>query len=335
MLIKYSALRAQLQKKPPAIYIVTGQDPYLFNESVHLIKQAWRAQGACDESTWSVSSKDDWSTVVYEANAYSLLADTLLLDVSYDQKTIDSAAKTCLTQYSQNPNPRSLILIRAAHVPSKQWQWLTQDPAIMVIQAIPLTPAAFRQWLLSECQQRGFQFEHGTQDLIMQYTQGNLLACAQLIEKLALTHAPGTCLTPAYIMEHLYDQCEYQLYELSDACLTANATKAIHLLRHAYQNKTEATLILWLLTQEVTQLIQLATLLNQAMSFASACQKLKIWSQRIPAYQRALLRLPLPRLYQLLLRCQGLDEAIKSNQSLPIWQGLEQLALDLALSNPL
>jgi DNA polymerase-3 subunit delta len=167
--------------------------------------------------------------------------------------------------------------------------------------------------------------------LIHQYTQGNLLACAQTIEKLALISDKTNVLTAEDVKAQLIYQCEYQLYELADACLTANAEKALHLLRQANNNRTEPTLILWLLTQEVRQLIQLSHALKQQVAFSVACSQQKIWPQRANLYERTLTRLPLARLYELLKNSKQLDEQIKSNQSQQIWNGFEQLALTLCL----
>ncbi len=48
-----------------------------------------------------------------------------------------------------------------------------------------------------------------------------MLACAQAIEKLALVCEEDIQLSIEDVKAQLIDQCEFQLYELADACLSA------------------------------------------------------------------------------------------------------------------
>jgi DNA polymerase-3 subunit delta len=156
-----------------------------------------------------------------------------------------------------------------------------------------------------------------------------MLACAQILEKLPLIIPEETRLTRDMMIEQLHDQCDYQLYELAEACLSGAREKVIHLLRLARQNKTEPTLILWLITQEIRQLIQLDHMRKQSLPLSKACMQLKIWPQRVRLYETTLIRVSQITLQQLLIKSQNLDVNIKSNQSQIFWHDLEQLALAL------
>ena len=75
-------------------------------------------------------------------------------------------------------------------------------------------------------------------DLIYQYTQGNMLACAQVIDKIALSHPPNSQINIEQVQEQLSNQCEHSPFELIDACLLGQADKSIQILRQAANNKT-------------------------------------------------------------------------------------------------
>ena len=331
MLIKYQALIPHLQKKMQAIYVLTGLDHYLLNDAALSIKKAWRQREETDEKIIHLNSAADWHLLQEEANSYSLFAEQVLLDARIEKKTIESVGKTLLGLYLQNINPRCLIVLHANAVPIKQLQWLVNNEHVTVIQITPLTEPALKQWIASQLIQRSISHEPDVPALIHQYTLGNMLACAQVIEKLSLINDEKSILTIDVVKTQLIDQCEFQLYELADACLAANAGKAIHLLRQACTNRAEPTLILWLLTQEIRQLIQLSHLLQQFIPLPTACSQLKIWPQRAKAYEMTLKRLTKTDLYQLLKNSKQLDERIKTGQSRQIWQALEQLALSLCL----
>ena len=329
MNIKYQAIALHLRQKTYPLYILTGQDHYLLNDAALLIKKSWRQRGECDERTVQLNGPSDWELLREEANSYSLFSEFVLLDARCDKKTIEAAGKKIIQHYLQNINSRCLIILRAPHVPSKQLQLLANNEHTVLVQAYPLAPAELQRWITTQLSSHAIRHEQGVPALIHQYTQGNMLACAQVIDKLVLIANEGELLTANMVLEQLSDQCDYQLYELADACLNGRADKAIHLLRQACDNKTEPTLILWLLSQEIRQLIQLNHLLQQSMPLSTACSQLKIWPQRAKAYETTLQRLPLTQLQHLLQNCQQLDEQIKSVQSVTIWHGLERVALAL------
>lgn len=329
MLIKYPALKADLQKKIQAIYVLFGQDHYLLDDAALSIKTAWRKRGDCDEKIIHITTPEDWILLRDEANSYSLFAEHVLLDARFEKKTIDATGKAIISQYLQNTNPRSLIILHAHLIPAKQWQWLTNQENATLVQVFPFTDAAIQTWISAQLQARSIRFMPQVPALIHQYTQGNMLACAQVIEKLALISDAEGILSIDIVREQLVDHCDFQLYELADACLSSNAAKAIQLLRQACNQRTEPTLILWLLSQEIRLLIQLSHSLKQNLPLTTACNQLKIWPQRAKLYEKTLTRLSLAKLYQLLQLSQQLDTRIKTNQSNAIWHGFEQLALAL------
>ncbi len=335
MNIKYQAVAQSLRQKIYPLYMLTGQDHYLLNDAALMIKKAWRQRGECDEKTIHMNGSADWELLREEASSYSLFSEFVLIDARCDKKSIEASGKKMLQNYLQNINSRCLIILRAPNVPGKQLQLLANNEHTVMVQVYPFLPAELQRWITTQLQNHNIRHESEVPALIHQYTQGNMLACAQVVEKLALISNDGGLLTSAMVLEQLSDQCDYQLYELAEACLSARAEKVIHLLRQACQNKTEPTLILWLLSQEVRLLIQLDHLRKQSMPLATACSQLKIWPQRVRAYETTLARIPLARLQQLLQNCQQLDEQIKSNQSITIWHGLESVALALSETPPL
>ncbi len=329
MQIKSQALSSHLQKKIQSLYVVFGSCHYLLNEAVLHIKKAWRLRGETDEIICDINSPTDWQNLLEEANSYSLFYEQVLLDVRFEKKTIDALGKEQLGTYLKNINPQCLIILQAPSVPLKQLQFLSNNEQVMLVQASPLTGHGLQSWIIEQLKMRSIQTAREAPALIYQYTQGNMLAAAQLIEKLSLIASETRALTLEEIQDLLIDQCEYQLYELADACLTANAEKALHLLRQACNNRTEPTLILWLLTQEIRQLIQLSYLSQHNVPFQTACNQQKIWAQRAPMYQKTMSRIPRSKLYQLLQHSKQLDEQIKTSQSLQVWNGFEQLALGI------
>ncbi|KTC78279.1 DNA polymerase III subunit delta [Legionella brunensis] len=332
MLIKQQALNAYLaQHAMPAIYLLIGQDHFLLTEAVTTIKQAWRKKdNDMEETVLHISNPADWSLVNEKANSYTLFSTHTLIDIRYEKQTLDTAGKNFINTYLKNTNPFCLLLIRAPNLPVKQLQSFSNSSQLHTVQIFPLDAPAIQRWIKEQLQQKCIKFEPEIPALIHQYTQGNMLACAQALEKIQLI-ADDSVLTIATTKEQLIDQCNYQLFDLSDACLLQDTDKVIQHLRHAYNSDVEATLILWLLSQDIRHLIRLHDFTQQAIPFATACNQLKIWSQRSKLYQVALRRVPKSLLIQLLQFCKKIDEQIKSSQNSQVWPSLEKVALSLCL----
>lgn len=331
MQIKQQLLAHQIQKKIDPLYVLVGQDNFLIEESLCTIKSSIKKTHDYDEKIISIQSNEDWNKVLEEANSYSLFSETTLLNILYDKKTIDASGKKILTEYLNNVNSRCFIIIRAPNVPVKQLLWLSNHNQVVVVVAYPLNADAMKNWITSQFRFHSFTIHPQVIDLIYKYTQGNMLACAQVIEKIALSNSAGSQITSELALEHLFDQCDYSLYELVDACLSGHSDKAIQILRQAANNKSESTLILWMLTQEIRVLLQLSYLMHLQMDIKTASNQLKIWPQRVNLYQMAVKRFNQVLLEQLLQYCKNIDEQIKSSLNTQVWNSLEKLTLSLCL----
>ncbi|MFA5959201.1 MAG: DNA polymerase III subunit delta [Tatlockia sp.] len=336
MLLKQPALKSHLNQKLAPIYLLFGLDCYLLNKAAEDIKCAFKAGKEVDETVLSITNPSDWAILADEANSYSLFSTHTLIDIRYEKKTLDAPGKAVLTHYLKNINPSCLLLLRTAHFTQKAISWLINQDCVVAVQASALNAQALHHWIAEQLHKNALAFEPQVPALIQQYTQGNMLASAQVIEKLALTAEPQTILSVEVVKDTLVNQCDYQLFELADACLTQSADKAVQLLRYFANTKVEPILVLWMLTQEIRTLIKLGELTKQqAIPFSTACSQLKIWPQKNKLYQNLLNRGEMKLLLQLLRFCQTIDWSIKSNANAPIWNFLEQLTLSLCFLKPI
>ncbi len=333
MIIPQHALDNHLKKGCGPVYWISGQDPYLFNQTVVSIKQAWQQQTQknSEETVLDIQQPQDWAESLQDANTYALFSDYRWLDLRFAKKTVDATGKQALQTYLESPNMRSLVLVRAPEVPVKQIQALANHPHMSVIQVIPYSPPVFKKFITQRLQSLKIRHDPEVPEIIYQYHQANLLACNQFLELLACMHDLGQTLNTTTLMTYLRDQSEFSIYELGDACLHGQTLHALHIFRQIQQAQGEPILILWVLHQAIRNLAQIDHLLT-SLSFQAACQQLKIWTQKIPLYQRAKQRIPADQAKILLKRCQHLDEQIKTNRNNLLWQELEGLVV--ALSAP-
>lgn len=330
MLIKYQALNTIIHKKSFALYILIGTEPYLLNDAAIQIKQALLKQNEFETKLLEINSTAEWADLIQEANSYSLFYEHVLIDARYDKKTIEAKGKELITQYLNDINQRSCIMLRSPMISSKSINWLHQNSNVLIIQVNPLTDALQQQWIETRCKALNIQISRELVHSIHHFTEGNLLATAQLIEKLSIAYPTGIKLTELILNEYLSDERHYDVYQLADACLNGDAKKTLNLLQQAKAQQTEATLVLWILTQEIRRLIQLKKCTEHSeSSIEKACEKLSIWSSRIPIYRKATNRFSLAKLYALLTQCNLVDETIKTSKSFMYWNHLDNIAINM------
>lgn len=323
MIIKPAALSAQLKNHFAAIYLLTGPELLLSDQAAIEIKTAWSKLNPADTTKIELNNAAGWSELFQSAKNYSIFSDLSLIDARYDKKTLDSNSVSLITSYLNQSNARSMIIVRAPNLTTKSLPALSVHANIIHIHFSPLTPNALTQWIQQAFKQHGLNYQPDVPALIHRYSQHNLHACAQIIEKLAMTHNLETRVTCVDIMPHIIDQSEFSMYELADVCLLGDLTKALHIMQRLREDRSQPTLILWLLTQEVRQLLALKNKLSHTPMHL-ACQQQKIWSQRVGLYEQSLNRLTQKNIHYLLQAAQKIDEQIKSNTNQHIWHALEQ-----------
>lgn len=333
MLIKQATLTMELKAPFPSLIFLVGQSVFQTNHLADAIKKSWYTHCQDDVMLSKVfaQSDNDWSIVVQESCSNSLFSTATMLDVVFEKKTLGADARRLLEQCVQQINGQTLIVVRAFELPLKQVQMWTTHPLIYVIATSTPDKKQCLYWLHERLQTITPRFDKDIPLLIFQYTEGNLLASSQVIDHLSLLFDKTSVLTLKEVKELLSNQCHYSLFDLSDACLQGDSLKAIQLIRQSLIDKTEPTLILWLLTQDIRLLMQLEPVANHQSAFRDMAGKLKIWAKRITLYQKACKKFTGKTLADLLHCCYQLDIQIKTNQQTTLWQSLESLALSLCL----
>lgn len=324
MIIKSEALDAHLKSNLLPVYFLTGSDPFLLNSCVDTLKLAWHkahVNTEAEEKRFHLNHANDWAELIAEANTYSLFSEQRLINASWDKKTLDAKGKAALKAYASDINADCMLILQAPLVPIKQWPDFSKHQDIALVTITSPNAGALLRWIENQLRQTQFTYARGVPNLIQEYTQGNMRAAAQTIERLALVHEPGTCLELDDVREQLVDERDYKLYEISGACLEGNTHKALELIYRAKQDQTEPTLILWFLTQELRLLEQI--------NFGASHQALNIRSFRTRQYQLASNRLSKADIHALLRQSQALDVHIKSSSSTLIWRLIEQLCMAL------
>lgn len=344
MLIKQNGFNLLLPTKLPSLFALNGPEVFLAELFKQQFKQAWlknnnETNNPIEFQRIDIVQTQDWQQVTSAFGNYSLFSSLTVLDVVYDKKNLDKEGKSVIQEYLDRDDLSCLLFLHFPQLSNANLKFLADDPrAAQTAVKIP-DKTLVERWISDELRTSYKQFPITLPRLIYQYTQGNLLACSQVLQKIKLAEDNSENLTEKVVLEQLENQCNYQLYELSDTCLTGDTGKALLVFRYALENRYERTLILWVLAQEIRLLIQLNELKSQQNNnWQAAIKQLKIWPSRAHFYQNALQRLDQITLTALLSWCSKLDQLIKTSQTNQIDSAFELLIVSLCLGkemNPL
>lgn len=313
MQIRPEQLAAACQKSLAPIYVVYGDEPLLVQESCDLIRQAARAQGFEERELFHAEANFDWQSLLAEANAMSLFASRKILELRIVNGKPGDKGSKALLEYCEKPSPDNLLLVILPKLDraTLKSKWATAlDKNGVMVPVWPIKPQQLPAWLKQRMTRAGLSPSADAIDLLQQRVEGNLLAAAQEIEKLALI-AESPQIDGESMAQLVADSARYNLYDLTDAALAGQSEQAERMLRGLLSEGVEPIQILWAIARDLRQLNVAASAHAAGQQIDWALKQAGVWDSKISLFRSALNRLSPKLLESLLLACAVLDKKLK------------------------
>jgi DNA polymerase-3 subunit delta len=329
-------LEEALARKLPPVVIVAGEEPLQHMEACDAVRRAAREGGVEEREVLHVEANFAWGRLTEAAASLSLFATRRLIEVRLGSSKPGQEGAKALREYAETlKNGDDILLLSAGKLDYREQKsaWFKAlDKVGLFVPVWPVDASRLGYWLRDRAGRHGLSLDLDAARLLGERTEGNLLAADQELQKLALLLPQGARVTPREVAGGVEDSARYDVFTLMDACLRGERARVTRIMAGLRGEGVEAPIVLWALSRELRLLLSLHQHLDQGQSLEHACkaQKPPIFEKRRPAYQQAIARLPLKRLHKLLLFAQRLDLAIKGGSSVPLWDGLHDLALTLA-----
>ena len=315
---------AQALKATPPWVIVFGDDPLLVEEALDKVRQHARHWGSEERLRLVADGQFDWHQLLDDYQSLSLFASRRLIEVQLQQKPNDTG-KAILSQLLTNPNPDVLLLLhgpRAEKSLSNAAWFKAMSSQGLYLPIYPLADHEFPGWLAHRLQQAGFQASPQALQALAQFTEGNLLAAVQEVEKLTLIY-PAGALDEQQVAAAVLDHARFDLFQWTDTLLGNDANKALRVLARVLEEGIEPPLLLWALGREVDTLLALTTTGDPQRELA----KRRLPPQRKKHYLNAINKLSPGRLRQIGRHLAWLDQHFKRHDDGLIEQGFADLTL--------
>ncbi|MFO1371164.1 MAG: DNA polymerase III subunit delta [Candidatus Competibacteraceae bacterium] len=332
MRLRPDQLPAHLRKTLARLYLVFGEEPLLLQEAVDAIRAKAREQGHSERERLTVDAGFDWNTLRQLASSPSLFASQRLLELRLEHAKPGDAGARALSEYAARPAADAVLLITAGKLDwnTQKSRWFTAlDEVGVVVAATPVDSRQLPTWIEQRLQQRGLHPTPDAVTLLSARVEGNLLAAAQEIEKLALLVTDRT-LTAEAVLAAVGDSARYSIYDFVDAALLAQPERVMRILSGLRSEGVEPVLANWALHREIRLLAGLAFARGQGQALEVALTTQQVWEKRKPLVRQALQRLTLVDCRRLLRACAWTDRLIKGVESGSPWDALLLTSLRLA-----
>jgi len=184
-------LPGQLKQGLAPIYLISGDVPLLIQECCDAIRSSARKIGCEERIILHVEKGFDWSELTQHSQALSLFSSRRLIECHLPTGKPGDAGSKALQSYANEAGPDDILLIIAGKLDAraKTTKWFKAiDKVGVIVQVWPPEGGQFNQWIKTRMQSMGLQPSPGAVNLLAERSEGNMLACHQEIEKLALLY---------------------------------------------------------------------------------------------------------------------------------------------------
>lgn len=231
------------------VYLVVGEDPLLAAEAGDAIRTRAREVGFLEREVFQVDrpSSNAFQPAQHAAEAMSLFASRRVIEIRLPGGK-PGHGEAELLRVIEAAGDDLLVLIFAGRIERDAWQsdWLQRiDQRGASLTLWPVDLGRFPDWLRARFRAAGLVPEAEAVSLLVERTEGNLLAAKQEIEKLALLLPAGARVDAAAVAASSGDSARFDVFQLGKAVGAGDAPRALRLLAGLRAEGTEPVLVLW------------------------------------------------------------------------------------------
>jgi DNA polymerase-3 subunit delta len=316
------------------VYLLAGEEHLLLLEAADALRARARELGYVERDVLDAGAFYDWDELTRAAVSMSLFASRKLIDLRLPGGKPGKEGSAAIVAYCRQPPPDTILLITCEQW-SKQHEgaWVTAaEKAGMFVPVWPLKPDELIGWIGQRMASRGLKPDPGAIAALAERIEGNLLAAAQEIDKLALLHGDAPLDAPT--LEALVaDSARYDVFRLTEAALAGDGARALRVLAGLRAEGEQVPGLMGWLLMQLQQLARLAG----AGNLAAAFQAERIWPARQGVYRKALARADAAHWERCLAAAARIDRISKGREVDPFgkaigdaWLHLERLIAAIA-----
>ena len=316
------------------VYLVAGPEPLSVLETADAIRRHARANGFSEREVFDAEGRDfDWDQLDATFRAPSLFSSQRLIELRLPTAKPGKEGAQVIAEYCQKPPADILLLVTGGEWSKKhggKWSEAIRQAGHLVI-AWGVKPHEMTGWVESRLRSRGVRADRGAVQLLVERIEGNLLAAAQEVDKLALL-ANGETLDAARMESLVADAARYDVFRLIDAALNGQAARASHMLAGLRAEGEAVFALMGMVVKELQLVSSLAAVQARGGNMAAEFKAQRVWDSKQATYVRALKRHAAPNWERFVAEAGRVDRIAKGrvrpgHDPKDAWQVLERLLL--------
>ena len=325
-------LAEQLRKGGRRVFIVSGDEPLLVQESCDLIRDELKHQGFAEREVFHAEAGFDWTSLLYSGNSMSLFAEKKLMEVRLPSGKPGDAGGRVLTELTGQLNDDTAVLLVLPRVDqsSQRTRWFKSVESVAAfVQVWPIEARDLPRWLDGRFREAGLRVERDAVRAMAERIEGNLLAAVQEIGRLKLM-VGDRAVTVDDVLEGVADSARYDVFKMIDAALAGDVIRCVRMTNGLRAEGVEPLYVVNMLARELRSLESIKTDITAGMNQREVLRKARVWDKRVPMVSRCLDRHDTGSLRGLQVTLGSVDRIVKGLGQGDPWRVLQEVVLALA-----
>lgn len=307
------------------VYLVAGPEPLLVLEACDAVRSTCRGQGVDERIVLEADSGFDWNGLGAATETGSLFASRRLIDLRLPGGKPGREGGQALREWvDQDGDDVLLISCRQWELKNESTAWFKAlDKAGVYVPAWSVKPDRLPAWLTQRLKARGLEVSPDGARFLAARLEGNLLAAAQVADRLALLYGHGALDRPT-LEKAVADQARYDAFRLVELVLGGDTAGALRCCRGLLAEAVPPPVIVATLSRELQIVLRVAAQPGRA---DTVFREQHVWQARQGPIRIAAGRLEGERLRALPGALARLDSLSKGQAAGDFQQSLERFVV--------
>jgi DNA polymerase-3 subunit delta len=313
-------------------WLVAGAETLLALEAADAIRAAAREQGCSEREVFEVDARGfDWNAFASRINAPSLFSAKRLLELHLPTGKPGKEGGETIAGFCADPPPDvTLLVVAGAWSRQHGGKWSEAISRIgHFVEVREVRAHELPHWLERRLRARGLRADNDAVQILAERVQGNLLAAAQEVDKLALLD-DGRPLDAARMQQLIAESARYDVFGLVDAALNGKPAQVARMLAGLQAEGEAVPALMGMVAMELQRAAALAQTRARGGNMAAEFRAQRVWDSKQAAYTRALARHDAAQWERFVADAGRVDRIAKGRAPGDAWRQLERLLLAVA-----
>ena len=253
-------LNEALKESLDNIYVILADESILIEENLEKIYAKAKQEGFTEKNTHIIDSRSNWAFLSSNSDNLDLFGSKKILEVKLLGQGPGVKGANSLKDYSKRLEPNTLLVLIGEGLERKSISstWVKALEKVgTLISIAPLSTSSLKVWIKNKAKELNIEIMQEALQLLIEKTEGNLMATLQEIRKLSLVY-PSEKIDLDKMKKSITGSSRYSIFDFSNAFVSRNTSKAIQVLESLKAEGTPETLIIWALTRELNNLFKVS-----------------------------------------------------------------------------